>query len=104
GELGADAADLHAEVGRRARALDIEYLHATGPLSQHAVEAFGAGGQHHADRDALIEVLRPMLGAHLTVLIKGSRSQRMEQVVQALQAGNHNKHNNGGVAHAAQSV
>jgi len=104
GELGEDADDLHAEVGHRARALGIEHLYATGPLSRYAVDAFGAGGQHHADREALIEALRPMLGAHLTVLIKGSRSQRMEQVVQALQAGNHNNHNNGGVAHAAQSV
>ncbi|MFW5452593.1 UDP-N-acetylmuramoyl-tripeptide--D-alanyl-D-alanine ligase [Thioalkalivibrio sulfidiphilus] len=104
GELGEEGAEMHAEIGARARELGIEHFHAVGPLSAHAVRAFGEGAQHHADQAALIEALRPLLHADMTVLVKGSRSQRMERVVQALQAGANNNHNNGGAAHAAQSV
>ncbi len=104
GELGDEGETLHAEIGARARELGIEHFHAVGPLSAHAVRAFGEGAQHHPDQAALIEALRPMLHAGMTVLVKGSRSARMERVVQALQADTNNNHNNGGAAHAAQSV
>lgn len=105
GELGGEAADMHAQVGSRARELGIERLLATGPLCAHTVQAFGEGGRHFDDCAALIEAARALLHPAMTVLVKGSRSQRMERVVQALQAGSHNNnHNTGGGAHAAQSV
>lgn len=101
-ELGGDAHALHAQVGRRARELGIERLFATGPLSIHAAEAFGGGAEHFTDCSALIDALRPLLHPEMTVLVKGSRSQRMERVVQALQiAGHGDNHDTGGGAHAA---
>jgi UDP-N-acetylmuramoyl-tripeptide--D-alanyl-D-alanine ligase len=104
GELGDEAGALHAQIGRRARELGIERFLATGPLSVQAVQAFGEGGRHFEDCASLIEALRPGLHPDMIVLVKGSRSQRMERVVQALQAGHHhNNHNTGGDAHAAQS-
>jgi len=57
-----------------------------GSLSLHATEKFGAGAEHFVDLDALIKALRANLRAGVTVLIKGSRSMRMERVVEALRA------------------
>jgi UDP-N-acetylmuramoyl-tripeptide--D-alanyl-D-alanine ligase len=84
GELGSDAAALHAEAGRAAKQLGLDGLYATGELSRHAAEAFGTGGRHFTDQAALVEALRAEAGADLTVLVKGSRSRRMERVVEAL--------------------
>src|SRR5690606_5243859 len=75
GELGGEAADMHAQVGSRARELGIERLLATGPLCAHTVQAFGEGGRHFDDCAALIEAARALLHPAMTVLVKGSRSQ-----------------------------
>ncbi|WP_290649418.1 UDP-N-acetylmuramoyl-tripeptide--D-alanyl-D-alanine ligase [Aquisalimonas sp.] len=85
GELGADALELHAYAGHRARELGVDRLFTTGPLSAAASEAFGEGASHFADTDGLIETLRDALEPGVTVLIKGSRSMGMESIVGALQ-------------------
>lgn len=85
GELGADAADLHADAGRKARAAGVTRLLAVGPLSEAAVEAFGAGAEHFPDRDALVASAKRAMTSGVTVLVKGSRSMGMEAVVQALE-------------------
>ncbi|MBN8481540.1 MAG: UDP-N-acetylmuramoyl-tripeptide--D-alanyl-D-alanine ligase, partial [Xanthomonadales bacterium] len=66
------------------RARGIERLHAVGALSRAAAEAFGAGGRHHADQQALVEALRGELGRGVTTLIKGSHGSAMDRVVRAL--------------------
>ena len=86
GELGGDSATLHAEVGARARALGAARLFAIGQLTPHAVAAFGAGASHHADLAELCDALEDALAPGCVVLIKGSRSARMERVVDALRA------------------
>ena len=83
-ELGPDAARLHAEAGARAKALGLDGLHTVGPLSQHAAAAFGSGAAAHRDLAELVAALRPRLAPGTTVLVKGSRSARMERVVAAL--------------------
>ena len=84
GELGDSARGLHEEAGRRARASGIERLYALGPMSRHAVEAFGPGARWFEDADALSATLRDEITADVTLLVKGSRSMRMERVVDAL--------------------
>jgi len=84
GELGVDAERLHAEAGTYARQAGIDRVYATGPLSRQAVEAFGDRGYHFADQQQLIAALKTELDATVTVLVKGSRSSRMERVVAAL--------------------
>jgi UDP-N-acetylmuramoyl-tripeptide--D-alanyl-D-alanine ligase len=55
-----------------------------GEQSSRAVETFGAGGEWFADIDSLIRRLQAELSPGVTVLIKGSRVNRLERVVQAL--------------------
>lgn len=84
-ELGEDAAELHREVGASARASGIDRLFALGGLSRHCVDGFGSGAKWYADIDALIADVSQANGA-VNVLVKGSRSMRMERVVDALHA------------------
>lgn len=86
GELGPSAERLHAESGARLRALGIERLYATGPMSRHAVEAFGQEARWFESHEALSRALRSELKSGVTLLVKGSRSMRMERVVEALRA------------------
>ena len=82
GELGAWAEQGHRDVGSYA-AGKIDALYAVGPLSAHAVAAFGPDARHFADQASLIDALRHEQG-DTTILIKGSRSAAMEKVVAAL--------------------
>jgi len=86
GELGSQAQAMHREIGLLARAARIDRLHAVGELSAAAAAGFGPGATHYPDQTALIESLRAVLGGEDLVLIKGSRSARMDQVVAALTA------------------
>jgi len=84
GELGEDAATLHAEAGAQARALGVTRLWAVGALAQKSAESFGENAQAFATQQALLDAVLPALCADMQILIKGSRSSRMENVVQAL--------------------
>ncbi len=85
GELGEQAESLHASCGRHARSRGVARLYAVGPLSRHAVDAFGSGGRHFGTQDELVAELKSDLSAGVNVLVKGSRSAAMERVVSALQ-------------------
>ncbi|MCE2990191.1 MAG: UDP-N-acetylmuramoyl-tripeptide--D-alanyl-D-alanine ligase [Burkholderiales bacterium] len=84
GELGDDAAAMHAEIGQEAKRAGIDTLLATGELAREYVRAFGAGATHAADIDALNALVTAKLSPQTTVLVKGSRFMRMERVVAAL--------------------
>ena len=88
GELGGDAEALHEEAGRSARLLGIDHLYTVGALAQHAAQGFGAQARHFPTAETLIEALRDDLAAtdagQVALLVKGSRSSRMERVVAAL--------------------
>lgn len=81
GELGADSATLHAEVGRFAAAQRIDCLLGLGDAAAGAVRAFGPAGRHFQDVDALVEAVQAECRAGVTVLVKGSRFMRMERVI-----------------------
>ncbi len=90
-ELGPKAPALHARCGALAKARGIDRLYAVGPMSLAAADAFGDGAQHYARVETLIDELRAQWQPGVTVLVKGSRSARMERVVEAL-AGSHGGH------------
>lgn len=85
-ELGEEAEQCHREVGLAAKAAGVDRVLSVGTLSANISESSGVG-EHFATKTALTERLRTLLSEHreLTVLIKGSRSAAMEQVVQNLQ-------------------
>ncbi len=86
-ELGDFAAEAHVGIGEFARAAGIERLYATGELMQRAVESFGAGAQWFADTSSLTDALTGALaaaGPEVRLLLKGSRFNRLERVVEAL--------------------
>ena len=84
GELGDFATGSHADIGRFARDHHVDRLFATGKLSALAVEAFGSGGEWFADTESLARAVNSELTREVCVLIKGSRSNRLERVVEAL--------------------
>lgn len=85
-ELGSDAAQLHAQVGDWAREAGVDAVYAVGRMARHAVQRFGAGGRHFETKSALLAALRPELAEDVVVLVKGSRSAAMEEVVAGLSA------------------
>jgi UDP-N-acetylmuramoyl-tripeptide--D-alanyl-D-alanine ligase len=96
GELGPDAAALHARIGRAAREQGISRVYTVGKLAANAAEAFGKHARTFADQAALIAALRQELHAGVSVLVKGSHASHMERVVEALLDGDR-----GGDRHAA---
>jgi UDP-N-acetylmuramoyl-tripeptide--D-alanyl-D-alanine ligase len=83
-ELGEDARRLHAEAGRQARAAGVERLYTLGCNSASAAEIFGKNGYHFTDYDAMVRTIRADWRGPGLLLVKGSRSMRMERVVEAL--------------------
>lgn len=83
-ELGEHAAELHAELGDYARQKNIHQLFTLGKLSENTSRRFGQGAEHFTDKQKLILRLQELAKPEITYLVKGSRSARMELVVQAL--------------------
>jgi UDP-N-acetylmuramyl pentapeptide synthase len=91
-ELGAASAEQHREVGRLAGSLGLAALYLHGDFAPETARGAAAGmapgaihvaTSHAAIADALEEDLRD----GDWVLVKGSRGQRMEEVVYLLGAG-----------------
>jgi len=91
GELGQWAEEGHRQVGDYARG-KVDALYAVGTNMIHAVQAFGADGRHFATQAELIEAVRAETASNTTILIKGSRSAAMENVVAALCGASGEKH------------
>lgn len=83
GEVGDDGDAMHAEVGAYAKERGVDALLTLGRASARAAAAFGADARAFDSIDALNEELLTLTPAN--VLVKGSRSTRMERVVQALE-------------------
>ena len=90
-ELGEESDNLHREVGEYAQAKQLDSVMTFGRSS--AVVSELNQGQHFTDKTALIALLKQQLQQHfsqpdfeqVTVLVKGARSSKMEDVIAALQ-------------------
>ncbi|MDR1146565.1 MAG: UDP-N-acetylmuramoyl-tripeptide--D-alanyl-D-alanine ligase [Verrucomicrobiales bacterium] len=91
GELGADSERLHREVGAAAARAGFEILLALGDHAQDLVAGADteSGGKvwakHFADHQALSAAYARVARADDKILVKGSRSQRMELAVRELE-------------------
>ena len=80
-ELGCDEKQIHFHSGEKIRAAGIDYLFTFGNLSAATTAAFGKNAKHFTDQNALLIALQPYLDNHTTILVKGSRSMKMEKIV-----------------------
>lgn len=84
GELGADEANMHAEIGAYAKQKGIKKFLSFGVLSTNASASFGEGAQHFSVLEEVITTAKTMMQKNVTVLVKGSRFMKMERVVNSL--------------------
>lgn len=85
-ELGGDEAAQHREIGALAQRLGIERLYAIGQHANAYIAGFGSGAKTAQSHDKLVDLLWVDLFAggqpgSATILVKGSRSAQMDQVV-----------------------
>ncbi len=83
-ELGEDELKLHAEIGTFAKNQGLARVLTLGEKAAHAAAAAGSIGAAFTDMDVLINTIRRDLRPGVHLLVKGSRSSKMERVVQAL--------------------
>lgn len=84
GEMGVDSVQIHTELADIIKQYGVVRLFATGANTEATVRAFGAGAEYFAEQIELINAVNQTITAEVTLLIKGSRSQRMENVTAAL--------------------
>ncbi len=85
GEVGNQGPQFHGEAGTHARARGIDKLFTLGDQSREAANAFGQA-RHFPDMAALITAVLSELPHAASVLVKGSRFMKMEQLVHAVVA------------------
>ncbi len=89
GELGSEARHYHQQVGEHALQQGIDYVYTLGVLSQCASAVLPSpAGKHFVQLETLLEQLMATVQhatQAVTIVVKGSRSARMERVVAALQ-------------------
>jgi len=88
-ELGEKSRYYHEQVGLYAKEKGIDNLLTIGVLSQTASAVFGEAGIHHTRVEDLLHSLEATLAAEfrdITLLVKGSRSAKMEDVAMAIEA------------------
>ena len=84
GELGDETESAHRDLGERALAAGIERLWAFGPSREVICRAFGPGAEPVEDLDTLAASLPELMHGDIALLVKGSRSNRLERLVTAL--------------------
>jgi UDP-N-acetylmuramoyl-tripeptide--D-alanyl-D-alanine ligase len=82
-ELGAEAIELHREIGAYAQSR-CDMLFSIGELARHAATAYGADARSFTDLSKLEAALKRELAVDVTVLVKGSRVMGLERLVRTL--------------------
>lgn len=84
GELGKATQAGHSEVGEYAKMKKIDALYAVGQYGNFTANGFGPSARVFSNQQTLIEELEKELEGVVTLLVKGSRGARMENVVNGL--------------------
>ena len=88
GEQGVHSASAHAEVGRHAARLGVGQLFAVGPMAAGTAQAARAAGLKRviefADVDSAVLAVKKFLKTGDVVLLKASRSARLERIAESL--------------------
>ncbi|PTA90074.1 UDP-N-acetylmuramoyl-tripeptide--D-alanyl-D-alanine ligase [Kosakonia sp. H7A] len=85
-ELGDESEACHIQVGEAAKGVGIDKVLSVGKLSK-ALSAASGVGEHFNDKAAVVARLKALIAEQqiITILVKGSRSSAMEEVVRELQ-------------------
>jgi len=85
-ELGDESESCHIQVGEAAKGVGIDKVLSVGKLSK-ALSAASGVGEHFNDKAAVVARLKALIAEQqiITILVKGSRSSAMEEVVRELQ-------------------
>ena len=83
-ELGSQSPTLHEQVGYYAKQKQIAHLYTLGRDSKKASMAFGTKENHFNSKDKLTEALLAHWSDFGTVLFKGSRSMKLETLINDL--------------------
>lgn len=84
GELGENSGLYHQQMGEYAKQKQIDELLTVGSQSQLAQQAFGVKAKHFNDKQELLAYLLNSTDSDDVILVKGSRSAGMEQIVEGL--------------------
>ena len=85
-ELGNDANIYHQQIGELAKQQNIDCVVSVGQLSE-LISQFSGVGHHFIDKQCAVDYLLNLLRLHptLTMLVKGSRSAKMEDLIVEIQ-------------------
>ncbi len=83
-ELGKESVKKHQQLGELIKLKKIEKLLTIGSDAESTSHSFGRGAIFFNSHEELIVYLEQKLNGNETVLIKGSRSQKMERIVEAI--------------------
>jgi len=83
-EMGQDSEKKHKELGELIKSMNVVRLLTIGSDAESTSKAFGIGATFFSSQQQLVAFLKQQLTGDETVLVKGSRSQKMENIVAAL--------------------
>ena len=90
-ELGADSQQIHQRIGEDIVNSKVERIYAVGDKMKHTVDVFnelvqpnGRQAQHFSSKQLMADSLSQQLRADVVVLVKGSRSQGLESIVEKI--------------------
>lgn len=84
GEMGTKSETIHKELGTLIKSKNVARVLAIGSDAEFSVQEFGKGATFFKSHEQLISALKSEIKGGETILIKGSRAQKMEKVVAAL--------------------
>lgn len=90
-ELGADSAQIHQQLGGQIAKSNVQHFYAVGEKMKSAVNEFNTQSdsadrqaRHFSSKEKLTDHLERELHANALVLVKGSRSQGLESIVEKI--------------------
>jgi UDP-N-acetylmuramoyl-tripeptide--D-alanyl-D-alanine ligase len=85
-ELGINKEKMHNMIGDKLNEADVDYLFGFGEMAKYTINKFNNHGLWYEDINLLIKDLKKLMleDNDITILVKGSRSMRMERVIEEI--------------------